>query len=277
MIVSLTSILNEAKKNKYAIGGFNTFNLETTKAIVAASVNQNTPIIVQVSEKTVEYADLDEIHCIIKLLAEKAKTPIVIHLDHGKSFEMAQKCVDIGFSSVMIDGSRMSLEENIALTKKVVDYAHSKGVSVEGELGAVGKQSEDSSAIESMMTDPDEAARFVEETGIDALAIGCGTAHGMPLPDEKIHFDVIENIANKVSVPLVLHGSSNIDSESIKKAISLGICKINIDTEIRATFTGACRKFLSEKPDLYDPRDFLSYACLKTQAKIEEKIQIFKS
>ncbi|MFA6423396.1 MAG: class II fructose-bisphosphate aldolase [Patescibacteria group bacterium] len=277
MIGKLSEILKDAKDNNFAIGAFNTFDLESTEAIIQAAENEKSPVIIQISEKTIEYAGLEEIYTIIKELSEKSSISVVINLDHGKDEEVVRKCIDLGFASVMFDGSRLTYEENVKLTKELADYAHSKNVEIEAELGSVGAHGEDLETVKASYTDPDQALDFVQKTGIDALAIGCGTAHGLPLENEKINFDVIKNVADKVSVPLVLHGSSNIPDEDIKLAISAGISKINIDTELRQSFTDGIKESLKENSNQIDPRAYLGEAKQELKEKVQEKIRLFSN
>src|SRR5690554_5110562 len=243
MLVTGNELLLQAQKNKYAIGAFNVNNMEIIQAIISAAEELNSPVILQASQGGIKYAGIDYIAGLGKIAGRNANVPVALHLDHGTDFDQVMLCLRHGFSSVMIDGSRFPLEENIAFTKRVVDIAHTLGVSVEAELGKIGG-TEDHIVVderEATFTDPDEAKRFVEETGVDSLAIAVGTAHGVYKGEPKIDFDRIKAIRSKVDVPLVLHGSSGVPYEALKKAVSLGICKINIDTDLRISFTDGVR------------------------------------
>jgi tagatose 1,6-diphosphate aldolase GatY/KbaY len=277
MLVSSQKILLAAQRGKYAVGHFNTSNLEMTRAIIRAAEKLASPVIVGTSEKAIDYAGLEELSSLIQAAAEKVKIPVILHLDHGKSFEIAQKCIKAGYTSLMIDGSDLAFEENILLTKKVVDLGHRFNLAVEGELGSIPKRDDYFKIKEKFYTDPQMAAEFVEKTGVDSLAISIGNAHGIPVPDERLDFNRLAEIRREVSVPLVLHGASQTPPEDIKKAIIMGICKINIDTEIRLAFHSGLKEFLVSHPDVFDPREILGSVMDKVGAIIEEKIKLFGS
>lgn len=256
MLVTGNELLLQAQKNKYAIGAFNVNNMEIIQAIISAAEELNSPVILQASQGGIKYAGIDYIAGLGKIAGRNANVPVALHLDHGTDFDQVMLCLRHGFTSVMIDGSRFPLKENIEFTKRVVDIAHAVGVSVEAELGKIGG-TEDHITVderEATMTDPEEARIFVEETGVDSLAIAVGTAHGVYRGEPKIDFDRIKAIRELVDVPLVLHGSSGVPEESLRRAISLGISKINIDTDVRATFAKGVKEFLLENPDEIDPR-----------------------
>ena len=279
MLVSGKDILLHAQKNNYAVGAFNINNMEIIQSIARAAEDLKAPVIVQASQGGIQYAGIEYISALGKLAADLVDVPVTLHLDHGTDFEQVMLCIRHGFSSVMIDGSRFPLEENIAFTKRVVEIAHPLGVSVEAELGKIGG-TEDHIVVDerdATFTDPDEAKRFVEETGVDSLAIAVGTAHGVYKGEPKIDFDRIKAIRSKVDVPLVLHGSSGVPYEALKKAISLGICKINIDTDLRISFTDGVKEVLKNDPDNIDPRKILGPAREKMTETIKEKIKVFGS
>lgn len=279
MLVSGKDILLHAQKNNYAVGAFNINNMEIIQAIASAAGDLKAPVIIQASQGGIKYAGIEYISTLGKMAAEIVDVPVALHLDHGTDFDQVMLCLRHGFSSVMIDGSRFPLEENIAFTKRVVDIAHPLGVSVEAELGKIGG-TEDNVVVDerdATFTDPDEAQRFVEETGVDSLAIAVGTAHGVYKGEPKIDFDRIKAIRSKVDVPLVLHGSSGVPYEALKKAISLGICKINIDTDLRISFTDGVREVLDNNPNEIDPRKLLGPARDKMAETIKEKIKVFGS
>lgn len=279
MLVTGNELLLQAQKNKYAIGAFNVNNMEIIQAIISAAEELNSPVILQASQGGIKYAGIDYIAGLGKIAGRNANVPVALHLDHGTDFDQVMLCLRHGFTSVMIDGSRFPLKENIEFTKRVVDIAHAVGVSVEAELGKIGG-TEDHITVderEATMTDPEEARIFVEETGVDSLAIAVGTAHGVYRGEPKIDFDRIKAIRELVDVPLVLHGSSGVPEESIRRAISLGISKINIDTDVRATFAKGVKEFLLENPDEIDPRKILGPARKAMKEAIKKKIEIFGS
>lgn len=279
MLVSGKDILLHAQKNNYAVGAFNVNNMEIVQAIAEAASELNSPAIMQASQGGIKYAGIEYISSLGQTAARLADVPVTLHLDHGTDFNQVMLCIRHGFTSVMIDGSQFPLEENIEFTKRVVDIAHPLGVSVEAELGKIGGTEDDVVVDErdATFTDPDEAARFVEETGVDSLAIAVGTAHGVYKGEPKIDFDRIKAIRSKVDVPLVLHGSSGVPYEALKKAISLGICKINIDTDLRISFTDGVRQVLENNPNEIDPRKLLGPAREKMKETIKEKIKVFGS
>lgn len=279
MLVSGNDILLHAQKNKYAVGAFNMNNMEIVQAIAMAADELQAPVIMQASQGAISYAGIEYISAIGKKAAELLSVPVALHLDHGTDFDQVMLCIRHGFTSVMIDGSRFPLEENIAFTKRVVDIAHPLGISVEAELGKIGGV-EDNVVVDdrdATFTDPDEAKRFVEETGVDSLAIAVGTAHGVYKGEPKIDFDRIKAIRDKIDVPLVLHGSSGVPYEALEEAISLGICKINIDTDLRISFTDGVRDVLDNNPNEIDPRKILGPARAKMAETIKEKIKVFGS
>lgn len=279
MLMTGKELLLHAQENKYAVGAFNVNNMEGIQAIIGAAEELKSPVILQASQGGLKYAGVEYIAGLGKLAASQAKVPVALHLDHGTDFDQVMQCIRNGFTSVMIDGSRFPLEENIAFTKKVVEIAHMVGVTVEAELGKIGG-TEDHITVsdkDATFTDPMEAKRFVEETGVDYLAIAVGTAHGVYKGEPKLDYDRIIEIRNMVDIPLVLHGSSGVPAESLQKAISLGICKINIDTDIRAAFAKAVKEYMLANPDQIDPRKILGPASEAMKRVIMEKMKIFGS
>ncbi|QEK11503.1 class II fructose-1,6-bisphosphate aldolase [Crassaminicella thermophila] len=277
MLVSGRQILNHAHENGYAVGAFNVNNMEQVQAIIEAAEETKSPVIIQASQGGLKYAGVEYIAAMAKVAAEKASVPVAIHLDHGTDFKQIMACLRNGFTSVMIDGSHYELEENIRKTKQIVEMAHAVGVSVEAELGKIGGVEDDISVDEkdATYTDPDEAERFVKETGVDYLAIAVGTAHGPYKGEPKLDFDRIKVIKERLNMPLVLHGSSGVPEESIKKAVSLGINKINIDTDIRMAFHKAVKAFVADNPDVYDPRKIVGPARIAMKEVIAEKMKMF--
>ncbi|NLY56700.1 MAG: class II fructose-1,6-bisphosphate aldolase [Firmicutes bacterium] len=278
MLVSLRELLQEAKRGRYAIGAFNFSNLETLRAIILAAQRRSAPVIIQTSQTAIKYAGLEYIVAMARVAGEQAGVPVVLHLDHGTDLATIEACIKAGYSSVMIDASHHSFTENIRLTKEVVAMAHAHGVSVEAELGRLAGQEDEISVgeREAAFTDPAEARAFVEETGVDALAVAVGTAHGLYRGEPHLDFLRLQQIAELVSIPLVLHGASGVPDASIRQAIACGISKINIDTELRIAFYRAVKNFLDHH-DTYDPRKFLSPAIDAMAELVEAKIDLFGS
>lgn len=279
MLVTGIEILQDAHKNNYAVGAFNVNNMEIVQSIIEAAEETNSPVILQASQGGLKYAGVEYIAELVKLAARNAKVPVALHLDHGTDFDQVMLCIRHGFSSVMIDGSKYELEENIAITNKVIEVAHAVGVSVEAELGKIGGTEDDIVVDErdATFTDPNEAKKFVDETGVDYLAIAVGTAHGVYKGEPKLDFDRIKIIKDILNIPLVLHGSSGVPKEAIQKAVSLGINKINIDTDLRVAFSSAIKDFLKENPDSIDPRKILGPAKEAMKEVIKEKMELFGS
>lgn len=278
-LVSVAELLQEAQKGHYAVGAFNCNNMEIVQAIVAAAEAEKAPVIIQASQGAIKYAGIEYIAAMTRLAAEKARVPIALHLDHGTSFTQVMQCVRNSFTSVMIDGSKLPLDENITLTNKVIEAVRPLGVSVEGELGKIGGTEDDItvSEREALFTDPEEAERFVKETQVDALAVAIGTAHGQYKGVPKLDFERLKEITKRVATPIVLHGSSGVPDDAIREAISLGVCKVNIDTNIREAFTNAARQALEKNPQEIDPRKILGPAREAATEIIREKIRIFGS
>jgi len=276
-LVPMTELLAKAEAGKYAVGAFNANNMEIVQAIAMAAEQEKAPVIMQASQGAIKYAGLDYIIGMVRIAAESARVPIALHLDHGTSFEQVVKCIRGGFSSVMFDGSQLPLEENIRVTKKVVEIARPINVSVEAELGKIGGTEDDISVKESLFTDPNEAEVFVRETGVDALAVAIGTAHGQYKGEPKLDFERLKKIRELVNIPIVLHGSSGVPDEAITKAISLGVRKVNIDTNIREAFVARLRQEIEKNPAEIDPRKLLGPGRDAAVELIREKIRLFGS
>ncbi|MFB3887146.1 MAG: class II fructose-1,6-bisphosphate aldolase [Thermodesulfobacteriota bacterium] len=295
-------LLRLAKKGGYAIGAFNINNMEILQAIVSAGEAEKSPAIIAVSEGAIQYAGFSYIVSMVRTAAQMASIPLSLHLDHGKDLETIRNCVENGFTSVMIDGSHLEFEGNIEITKKVVGMAKKKGVSVEGELGRL-KGIEEKVAVsdqEAFLTDPQAAEDFVKRTGVDTLAIAIGTSHGAYKfkGEAKLDFERLREIAKRVDIPLVLHGASGvpkpvlekaerfgaklpgakgIPDEAIQRAISLGICKINIDTDLRLSFVSALREVFVTKPEEFDPRKILGPGREAIRQTVQSKMRLFGS
>lgn len=278
-LVSMNEFLPQAKAGKYAVGQFNMNNLEFAQAITQAAKELNSPFIFGVSEGALKYMGIEFTVALAEAAAKQSGLPIALHLDHGSSFDVAMKCIRAGFSSVMFDGSHHSYEDNIRLTKEIVKAAHAMGVSVEGELGTIGGTEDDISVEEenASLAKPAEAIRFFEETGVDALAIAVGTAHGMYSGEPKIHYDIIEEVANAIPIPIVLHGGSGVPDEMIKESIKAGVGKINVNTENQVSATQAIRDVLNADSKVYDPRKYLTPARKAMVEVVKSKIELFGS
>jgi fructose-bisphosphate aldolase class II len=278
-LVSMKEMLESAKKGKYAVGQFNIMTLEFADTIAAVAEDMQSPLIFGAGEPTIRYIGIEELVAIARIAAEKVSVPVALHLDHGSSFEVAMKCIRAGFSSVMFDGSKYGLAENIQLTKKVVEAAHAVGVSVEGELGTIGGTEDDIEVADeaALLADPDEAIHFWQETQVDALAIAVGTAHGLYKKEPKINFDTIQKVANSIKAPVVLHGGSGVPDQQIEEAIIRGIGKVNVNTENCVAYTKAVRNFLEVDKYTTDPRAYQRIGREAMQAVVREKIQLFGS
>jgi len=278
-LVPMKGLLDKARAGRYAVGAFNCNNMEIIQAIVAAAEAEQSPVIVQASQGAIKYAGIDYIVAMTRLAAENSPIPVALHLDHGTSYEQAKQCIDRGFSSVMVDGSKLPLAENIAMVNQVLAEARPLGVTVEGELGKITGTEDDIfvSDKESMYTDPDEAKYFVDHTHVDALAIAIGTAHGQYKGVPKLDLARLETIYKLVDTPIVLHGSSGVPDDTIREAIARGVAKINIDTNIREAFMAAAKEVLAKNPGELDPRKMLGPAREAAAAVIRHKIQVFGS
>ena len=275
----MKDMLDKAKAEKYAVGQFNINNLEFTQAILQAAQAENSPVILGVSEGAGKYMGgfVAVVHMVKGLIESYNITvPVAIHLDHGSSFENCKAAIDAGFTSVMIDASHHSFEENVQITKEVVEYAHAKGVSVEAELGTVGGE-EDGVTGGIIYADPAECKAMVEQTAIDCLAPALGSVHGPYKGEPKLGFAEMEQIGNETGMPLVLHGGTGIPDEQIQRAISLGTAKINVNTENQIAATKAVREVLNNDPNVYDPRKYLIPAREAIKETVIGKMRVFGS
>lgn len=295
-----TSILQKAQRGRYAVGHFNINNMEMVQAIVNAAVKLKSPIILATSEGAIQYAGMEYLYALTKTAAETNKIPISLHLDHGRNMEIIEKAIKRGYSSVMIDASHEDFERNIALTKKVVQMAHRKGVSVEAELGTIGGVEDTIKSRNILYTNPAKASEFVERTGCDFLAIAIGTSHGAYKFSGKAHLrmDILKEVQKRVKIPLVLHGAScvplsavkeaqkygaqlqgvqGVPDGQIKQAVKNGICKFNTDTDLRIAFDAGIRKTILNKPSEFDPRHILAPAREYMQKVVEHRIKLFGS
>ena len=298
-LVTTKEMFEKSMKENYAIGAFNVNNMEIIQGIVDAAAEEKSPVILQCSSGAIKYARIPYLRKMIEAALEEHDIPIALHLDHGADFETCKMCIDNGFTSVMIDGSKYDFEENVALTKKVVEYAHSKGVVVEAELGKLAGIEDDVNvaASDAMYTDPQQAKEFVERTGCDSLAIAIGTSHGAYKfkGEAKLRFDILANIKSLIpNTPIVLHGASTVIPELVEmcneygadipgakgvpdeilhEASISGVSKINVDTDLRLAMTGAIRKALSENPSVFDPRKYCGPARDLIKETVQHKIR----
>ena len=301
MLVTNKDLMVPGRKNGYAVPALNVQNLESLTAVAEAAAEEKSPVILAITPSVIKYAGLPYIVGLAKTAAQLSPVPISIHLDHGEDFETAAKCVQAGFSSVMIDGSFLKYEENIAVTKKVVAIAHTKSVSVEAELGKLaGIEERSVEEKDAILTDPETAKEFVEKTGVDTLAVAIGTSHGAYKfkSESKLDIERLKIISQKVQIPLVLHGASSvpqwliekatkygaqlgnakgIPEAEIKEAISLGIAKVNVDTDLRLAFTGSVREALANSPKEFDPRKILGPAKDTMKQVAKSKMRLFGS
>lgn len=278
-LVPMAEILNKAHSENYAVGGFNINNMEFLQGIIWAAEEMDSPLILQTSEGAVKYIGMEYVIAMVDAATQNTHIPVALHLDHGGSYESCMKCIRNGYSSVMFDGSHYPLEENIKLTKEVVKAAHAVGVSVEAELGKLGGTEDNVSvdAKDATFTDPDEAVRFVEETGVDALAIAIGTAHGVYSGDPELDFERLKTIKGKIDMPVVLHGASGVPEADVKKAVSLGINKVNVNTDFQQAYTGRIREIFADDSGVYDPRKFCGPGREAIKDKVIEKITFLGS
>lgn len=276
-LVPLRTLLEAANQGNYAVGAFNCNNMEIVQAIVAAAEELRSPVIIQASQGAIKYAGLHYVAGLAKLAAETATVPVALHLDHGTDFDTVVACIRAGFTSVMFDGSRWPKEENIARTKEIVKIAHAVGVSVEGEIGKIGGVEDDIAVDErdAMLTPVEDAIEFYEATGVDALAMSIGTAHGHYHLPPKLAIDRIAAVHEKSGAFLVMHGGSGVPEAEVKKGIAAGIRKCNIDTELREAFLGEVRNQVAAKPKEIDPRKILGPARDVMTQKVMEKMQLF--
>ena len=245
-LVTSKEMLSKAQKGGYAVGAFNAENMEMVKAIIQAAEELKAPVMIQTTPSTVKYGTVDTYAAIVAAEAKKASVPVCLHLDHGSSFELAMQAMHAGYTSVMIDGSKLDFEANIAETKRVADVAKALDIPCEAELGKVGGKEDDLEAEADTNTDPQEAKEFVERTGVDSLAVGIGTAHGVYKGEPKLQFDILSQIREVVDIPLVLHGTSGVPDEAVEECIKRGICKVNYATDLRIAFTNGLNKYLAE-------------------------------
>ncbi len=277
-LVTTKKMLIDAQKGGYAVGAFNVENMEMVQAVISAAIELNSPVILQTTSSTLKYATPDLFFANVKAEAKKADIPVAIHLDHGNGFDIAMKAFHAGYTSIMIDGSHGNFEENVEISKKVVEVAHAADVPVEAELGKVGGKEDDlDGGDENPYTDPKLAAKFVKLTGIDSLAVAIGTAHGVYKGVPKLDKQCLSEIRKEVSIPLVLHGTSGVPDEDVKDCIKLGICKVNYATDLRIAFTDGVKNYMSQYPNEFDPKKYNSVGREFVKKYVMHKIQIVGS
>lgn len=273
-LVTSEAMLLKAQAGGYAVGAFNVENMEMVQAVIAAAEETHAPVILQTTPSTVKYASLALYYANAAAEAAKASVPIAIHLDHGNSFELAMQALRTGYTSIMIDGSHSPFEENIALTRRVVDAAAPNNVPVEAELGKVGGKEDDLDGGSGGYTDPEEAREFVERTGVTSLAVAIGTAHGVYKGEPRLDVERLKEIRKLVSVPLVLHGASGLSDESVKSCIREGICKVNFATELRIAYSDGVKAFLTENPNAFDPKAYGKAGRERVKALVMDRIAV---
>lgn len=261
-----------AQKNAYAVGAFNVENMEMVQAVIEAAQEARSPVILQTTPSTLRYGTPGLYCAMAAALAQNATVPVVMHLDHGSSFALAAQALRAGYTSIMIDGSKLPLEENIALTKKVVEMCAPAGVPVEGELGRVGGKEDDVESETSGYTDPQEALRFEEETGLSSMAVGVGTAHGVYATAPVLNTALIAQLRGMLSSPMVLHGASGLSDEAIRECIARGICKVNFATELRIAYTGGVREALT--PQVFDPKAYGKAARERVKELVKNRMAV---
>ncbi|MBE3573699.1 MAG: tagatose-bisphosphate aldolase subunit GatY [Moorella humiferrea] len=261
-LVNPREMLIEARRGGYAVGAFNIHNLETLQAVAEAAAEAAAPVILQATPGTVKYVGADYLVAMARVAARRSGVPVALHLDHATDIDLIGSCLEAGFTSVMFDGSTLPLEENIARTRQVAAMAHAKGAAVEAELGRLSGREDDLSGDEAAAsyTDPEEAVLFAGATGIDSLAVAIGTAHGVYRGEPRLDFDRLKAIAARVSLPLVLHGASGLPDDYVTRCIALGICKVNIATELKLALAASLRATLAARPEETDPRHYFTPA-----------------
>ncbi len=275
-LVESNELMIKAQKEGYAIGAFGAENMEMVQAIVEAAEELSSPVIIQTTSSSISYASVEMFYAMTDAAAKRAKVPVVIHLDHGNSFDLCRKAIEAGYTSVMIDGSKLSFEDNIDLSRKVVEMAKEKGIPVEAELGTIGGKEDDHvvSDKDALYTNPQQARDFVERTGVQSLAVSIGTAHGFYKEQPQLDFDRLDEIRREVDVPLVLHGASGVSDEFVMQSIERGICKVNYATELRVAFTSGVKRVIETDHDVFDPKKYNAAGRDEVKKLVKHKIGI---
>lgn len=273
-LVTSKELLLDAQRNHYAIGAFNVENMEMVQAVIDAAEQLRSPVILQTTPGTLKYASPEMYYANVAAAAKKASIPVVMHLDHGSSTQLALQAFHAGYTSIMIDGSKLDFEENIALTNTVTEFCHAGGIPVEAELGKVGGKEDGMDGGAGGYTVPEEAAEFVARTGVDSLAVAIGTAHGVYKGIPKLDLERISQIRALVDVPLVLHGTSGVPDDTVRQCICRGMCKINYATDLRIAFTAGVREYLQQNPDAYDPKKYGAAGRERVKQYVLQKIPV---
>lgn len=272
--VTSTEMLKKADQNGYAVGAFNVENMEMVMAVIKACEELKSPAILQTTPSTVKYAGLDMYYANVAAAAKKASVPIALHLDHGNSFDLAMQALKVGYTSIMIDGSKESFEDNISVSKRVADACRPNGIPVEAELGKVGGKEDDLECNDPGYTDPEDAVKFVKETGVTSLAVAIGTAHGFYKGEPKLDLDRLSEIRKVVDIPLVLHGASGVPDDTVKECIKRGISKVNFATELRVAYSNGIKEYLKENPEAFDPKKYDAVGMEKVTELVKKKIKV---
>lgn len=272
-LVTSKEMLQTAKQHHYSVGAFNAENMEMIQAIISAAEEMNAPVIIQTTPSTVRYASLNLYLSSVRALAEQAKVPVALHLDHGSSFELCAQALRAGYTSIMIDGSRLPLEQNIALTRQVVEMCAPAGIPVEGEIGCVGGKEDDTEGSTGY-TVPAEAVRFEAETGLSSMAVGVGTAHGVYKTAPVLNVPLVRELAGLVKAPLVLHGASGLTDDAIRECIQAGICKVNFATELRIAYSDGVKQVLHDEPAVFDPKVYGKQGRQRVQKLVMDRIKV---
>jgi tagatose 1,6-diphosphate aldolase GatY/KbaY len=274
-LVTTKEILLKAQKEKYAVGAFNVENMEMVIAVLSAAEEMNAPVIMQTTPSTLKYAGVDYFFGNVKAAADKTTIPVALHLDHGTDFALAVQAMKAGYTSIMIDGSHNEYEENIAITKRVVDVATAIGIPVEAELGKVGGKEDDlDGGVGDSYTNPEEAKEFVERTGVSSLAVAIGTAHGFYKGEPKLDFDRLSSLQKAVSIPLVLHGASGVPDVAVQEAVQKGMAKVNFATELRVAYSKGIKEYLKAYPETYDPKKYNLAGMDTVKELVKHKIEV---
>lgn len=277
-LVTTKQMLLDAQKGNYAVGAFNVENMEMVMAVMEAAEELKSPVIMQTTPSTVKYAGLDFFLANVKAAAERASVPVAMHLDHGNSFELAMQAYRVGYTSIMIDGSHGSFEENIAVSKAVADACAPSGIPVEAELGKVGGKEDDlDGGDDNPYTDPDQAVEFVKRTGITSLAVAIGTAHGVYKGEPKLDLHRLSEIRAVVDIPLVLHGTSGVPDATVTECVNRGICKVNYATDLRIAFTDGVKEVFGENPEVIDPKKYNAVGKEHVKEYVKSKMKVCKS
>lgn len=272
--VTSEKMLLDARRGGYAVGAFNAENMEMVKAIIAAAEELRAPVMIQTTSSTIKYGSVETYAAIVSAEAMKASVPVCLHLDHGSSFGLAVRCVMAGYTSVMMDGSKLPFEENIAVSRQVAEMAAAVGIPCEAELGKVGGKEDEVEAVADINTDPAEAKEFVERTGISSLAVAIGTAHGFYVGTPVLDVERLSEIRKAVDVPLVLHGASGLTDEQVQECVKRGICKVNFATELRNAYTRAVERYLLDNPNTIDPKAYSKAAMAAVTELVKARMKV---